>query len=132
MPKIVALNNPRFLAFLAAQFLGAFNDNAFKLVVSMAALSLFADAAQRQGYLAMTSALAILPFLLFSGYAGYFADKYSKSTVLRVSKAAEIIAMAAAVVVFWRGEGAAHLLVTLFFLAAHSAFFSLSKYGITL
>ncbi|MFN7755377.1 MAG: hypothetical protein ACK5O9_06025 [Holosporales bacterium] len=104
-PQIVALNNPRFLAFLAAQFLGAFNDNAFKLVVSMAALSLFADAAQRQGYLAMTSALAILPFLLFSGYAGYFADKYSKSTVLRVSKAAEIIAMAAAVVVLWRGRG---------------------------
>ncbi|MFN7901601.1 MAG: hypothetical protein ACK5O1_02060 [Holosporales bacterium] len=47
MPRIVALNNPRFLAFLAAQFLGAFNDNAFKLVVSMAALSLFTDAAQR-------------------------------------------------------------------------------------
>jgi acyl-[acyl-carrier-protein]-phospholipid O-acyltransferase/long-chain-fatty-acid--[acyl-carrier-protein] ligase len=130
MKRTVALNHWRFLSFLAAQFLSAFNDNAFKLVVSMASLSMFTDAAKQQSYLATTSALAILPFILFSGYAGYFADRYSKSNVLRISKSFEILAMFAALIIFMTGQSITHLLVTLFLLATHSAFFSPSKYGI--
>lgn len=130
MAKNVTLTHWRFLSFLAAQFLGAFNDNAFKLVVSLASLSMIADPARQQSYLAVTSALAILPFLLFSGYAGYLADRFAKSTVLRISKAAEILAMGAALVIFMAGQNISHLLVTLFLLALHSAFFSPSKYGI--
>lgn len=130
MPQKVTLTNSRFLSFLAAQFLGAFNDNAFKLVVSLASLSFILDPAKQQSYLAMTSALAILPFLLFSGYAGYFADRYAKSNVLRISKAAEILAMGAALLVLMSGQNISHLLITLFLLALHSAFFSPSKYGI--
>lgn len=128
--QTVSLKSPRFISYLAATFLGAFNDNAFKLVVSLASLSLFADLAAQQRYLSLTSALAILPFVLFSGYAGYFADRYRKSTVLRVSKAAEILAMGAALVVFMSGQNITHLMVTLFLLALHSAFFSPSKYSI--
>lgn len=130
MAHTVTLSHWRFLSFLAAQFLGAFNDNAFKLVVSMASLSFILDPAKQQSYLAITSALAILPFLLFSGYAGYLADRYAKSNVLRISKATEILAMGAALVVFMSGQNISHLLVTLFLLALHSAFFSPSKYGI--
>ncbi len=130
MTHKVTLTHWRFLSFLGAQFLGAFNDNAFKLVVSMASLSLILDPAQQQSYLAMTSALAILPFILFSGYAGYFADRYAKSNVLRISKAAEILAMGAALTIFMSGQNISQLLVTLFLLALHSAFFSPSKYGI--
>jgi MFS family permease len=81
----ISLHHWRFLSFLGAQFLGAFNDNAFKLVLSMAALSLFPDPKTQAGYVALISSLAILPFLCFSGYAGYFADKYAKSTVLRIT-----------------------------------------------
>lgn len=130
MTHKVKLTNWRFLSFLGAQFLGAFNDNAFKLVVSMASLSLILDPEKQQSYLAMTSALAILPFLIFSGYAGYFADRYAKSNVLRISKAAEILAMGAALIIFMSGQNISHLLVTLFLLALHSAFFSPSKYGL--
>lgn len=43
MTDKVSLTNWRFLSFLTAQFLGAFNDNAFKLVVSMASLSMILD-----------------------------------------------------------------------------------------
>lgn len=128
--KPITLKNPRFLSYLAATFLGAFNDNAFKLVVSMASLSMFTDIAAQQRYLSITSALAILPFVLCSGYAGYLADRYRKSNVLRISKAAEILAMGAALVVFMTGQSITHLLATLFLLALHSAFFSPSKYGI--
>jgi len=126
----IRISNWRFIAFLMAQFLGAFNDNALKLVVSMASLSLITDAAKQQGYLAMTSALAILPFILFSGYAGYFADRYAKSNVLRISKGAEILAMLAVLIIFMTDQPLTHLLVGLFLLATHSSFFSPSKYSI--
>jgi MFS family permease len=77
--------------FLWTQFLGAFNDNLFKIVVSM--LAVHAVAAARAGReLSIVSAVFILPFLLFSGYAGQLADVYSKRTVLVVSKSLEIVA----------------------------------------
>ncbi len=126
----VSLTNWRFISFLGATFLGAFNDNALKLVVSMASLTLIVDPGKQQSYLAMTSALAILPFILFSGYAGYLADRFAKSNVLRVSKAVEILPMCAALIIFITGQSITHLLITLFLLAVHSAFFSPSKYGI--
>jgi acyl-[acyl-carrier-protein]-phospholipid O-acyltransferase/long-chain-fatty-acid--[acyl-carrier-protein] ligase len=127
----IPLHHWRFLSFLGAQFLGAFNDNAFKLVLSMAALSLFPDPKTQAGYVALISSLAILPFLCFSGYAGYFADKYAKSTVLRISKALEITAMGAALLIFSQPHPDMHyLMITLFLLANHSTFFSPSKYGI--
>src|SRR5499427_3591720 len=76
--------------FLWTQFLGAFNDNLFKIVVSM--LAVHAVAASRAGReLSIVSTVFILPFLLFSGYAGQLADIYSKRTVLIVSKSLEIV-----------------------------------------
>src|SRR5215475_2322799 len=47
-------------------------------------------------YLALAGALFVLPYLLFSGYAGWLADAFSKRTVLIVTKSFEIVAMLAA------------------------------------
>src|SRR5262245_60172945 len=85
------LKQPGLQSFLWTQFLGAFNDNLFKIVVSMVAVSAVAsDRAGRE--LSLVSAIFVLPYLLFSGYAGQLADIYSKRTVLVVSKSLEIIA----------------------------------------
>ena len=76
--------------FLWTQFLGAFNDNLFKIVVSLLAVKrATAGTADRQ--LAIVGAIFILPFLLFSGYAGEVADIYSKRTVLVLTKSLEIV-----------------------------------------
>jgi acyl-[acyl-carrier-protein]-phospholipid O-acyltransferase/long-chain-fatty-acid--[acyl-carrier-protein] ligase len=123
--------HPRFLCFLAAQFLGAFNDNAFKLVLSLASVAMFTDPNQQKTYLSVISALSILPFVLFSGYAGYLTDRYPKSRVLKLSKAVEIVAMGAALVIFiWAPHRMDLLMMTLFFTAVQATFFSPSKYGI--
>src|SRR5947208_3815207 len=107
--------------FLWTQFLGAFNDNLFKIVVSMLAVHLVA--AERAGReLSIVSAVFILPFLLFSGYAGQFADIYSKRTVLVVSKSLEIVATGIGFVAFYFG----HLTLTyavLFLIALQATFF---------
>ena len=122
--------HPRFICFLIGQFLGAFNDNAFKLVVALAAVAAFQDPSAQKSYLSMVSAVAILPFVLLSGYAGYVSDRYHKSQVLKISKATEIIVMLVALVVLSTGQNMILLMFTLFCLAAHSTFFSPAKYGI--
>ena len=114
--------------FLWTQFLGAFNDNLFKIVVSMMAVHLV-TAARAGRELSIVSAVFILPFLLFSGYAGQLADIHSKRTVLVVSKSLEIGAATLGFVAFLFG----HLQLTyavLFLIALQATFFSPAKYGI--
>ena len=122
------LKHPGLQPFLWTQFLGAFNDNLFKIIVSMLAVHLVA--ASRAGReLSIVSAVFILPFLIFSGYAGQLADVYSKRTVLVVSKSLEIVAATLGLVAFLFG----HLQLTyavLFLIALQATFFSPAKYGI--
>jgi acyl-[acyl-carrier-protein]-phospholipid O-acyltransferase/long-chain-fatty-acid--[acyl-carrier-protein] ligase len=114
--------------FLWTQFLGAFNDNLFKIVVSMLAVHA-ATEASTGGQLALVGVVFILPFLLFSGYAGQVADVYSKRRVLVVTKSLEIVAAALGLFAFMSG----HLGLTyavLFLIALQATFFSPAKYGI--
>ncbi|HEX4565913.1 MAG TPA: MFS transporter, partial [Vicinamibacterales bacterium] len=114
--------------FLWTQFLGAFNDNLFKIVVSMLAVHAATDA-EAGGRLSLVGVIFILPFLLFSGYAGELADLYSKRSVLVVTKSLEIVAAALGILVFFGG----HLnvaYVILFLFALQATFFSPAKYGI--
>src|SRR6202011_754229 len=122
------LNHRGLQPFLWTQFLGAFNDNLFKIVVSMLAVHMVAAGRAGRG-LSIVSAVFILPFLLFSGYAGQLADVYSKRTVLVVSKSLEIAAAMLGLVAFLFGR----LQLTygvLFLIALQATFFSPAKYGI--
>ena len=44
-------------------------------------------------YLAIAGAVFVIPFLLFAGYAGQLADRFSKTRVLQVTKSLEIVTM---------------------------------------
>ncbi len=112
---------------LTAQFLGSFNDNFFKIVVSLFAVSATGDTGG--GALSLIGAIFILPFLLFSGYAGHVSDVYSKRTVLIATKLLEIVTMGVGLVAFLSGQFA-FLLVVLFLLALQATFFSPAKYSI--
>jgi len=67
------LKNRGFFCFFCTQFLGAFNDNFYKIIVTLVALDLPATASGANPYIPLIGGLFILPFLLFSGYAGYLA-----------------------------------------------------------
>ena len=71
------LGNRGFQAFLWTQFLGAFNDNVYKMIVSVGAVELAANRLLGARYLALAGAVFVLPFLLFAGYAGQIADRFS-------------------------------------------------------
>lgn len=117
-----------FAALLVAAFLGAFNDNLYKIVVSLMAASLGA-ASGDSGYLAMAGALFVLPYLLFSGYAGWLADAFNKRTVLIATKSFEIVAMLAAFAALASGN-LDFMLAVIFLTALQAAFFSPAHYGI--
>jgi acyl-[acyl-carrier-protein]-phospholipid O-acyltransferase/long-chain-fatty-acid--[acyl-carrier-protein] ligase len=119
-----------YTALLAAQILGAFNDNLFKMVVSLLAVSMAIGLGGGSGaYLSLTSAVFILPYLLFSGYAGHIADRFDKRSVLVFFKMLEIAIMALALAGLMSGS-IGWMIVILFLMATQSAFFSPAKYGI--
>ena len=121
------LRQPGFLPFFWTQFLGAFNDNFLKIVVSFVALNLATGASAN--YVELIAFLFILPSALFSGYAGHLADVYSKRTILVTVKLWEIAIMAFALTAFFFGQ-IQLMLGGVFLMGLHSAFFSPAKYGI--
>ena len=118
-----------FAALAFSQFLGAFNDNLYKMIVSLLAFGAAINVGGAVAYLSAAGVVFILPYLLFSGYAGFIADAVDKRTVLVISKVIEIgvMALALAALVVGRIE---LLLATLFLMAVQSTFFSPAKYGI--
>jgi acyl-[acyl-carrier-protein]-phospholipid O-acyltransferase/long-chain-fatty-acid--[acyl-carrier-protein] ligase len=123
------LKNPGFFCFFCTQFLGAFNDNFYKIIVTLVALDAPAAAGGGTQYIPLIGALFILPFLIFSGYAGHLADVYSKRSVLIGVKIFEVAAMTLGLLAFFMGRIEPMLLVV-FLMGLHSTFFSPAKYGI--
>lgn len=117
-----------FLCFLAAQFLGALNDNFYRWTICFYAVALMKES-EGQFYVAIAAAVFQLPYFFFSGYAGYLADVHNKRIVLISTKSMEIAAMTLGVLGFITGNVYLMLFV-LFLMALQSALFSPAKYGI--
>ena len=132
MPNAIELcKSKRFLPLFITQFLGAFNDNAFK----NAFLIWFTYKAASSQHLnapmmvTLASAIFILPFFMFSATAGQIADKYEKSWLTTQIKFAEIILMLSCALCFYF-ENITGLLITLFFMGTQSTFFGPIKYSL--
>ncbi len=98
--QFALLRQRRFAPFFGAQFLGAFNDNLFKTalvtVITFDALHWTTISAGLLNNL--IAGLFILPFLLLSATAGQIADKFDKTTVMRIVKLMEILIMGVAAI----------------------------------
>ncbi len=121
--------NGGFQSFLWTQFLGAFNDNVYKIIVSMRAVHIAATTGTGSEYLSLAGAVFVIPFLLFSGYSGHLADTISKRSVLVAIKVFEIAVMLFGLAAFFSTR-IELMLVVLFLMALHSTIFSPAKYGI--
>lgn len=111
------------------QFQGAFSDNALKWLVTFLVFSTNLPHAEQVSMVSLAGALFAVPFLLFSMWGGWLADRCSKRSVMIGVKVAEIgIMMFAA---FALGRGSLPLqLASICLMGVHSAFFSPAKYGI--
>lgn len=117
-----------FLWLNVTQFLGALNDNLFKLVLIFFLIDLqgFDDAGRISAF---AGAVFVVPFLTFSPIAGVFADRIRKSKVIVATKVCEVLVMSVGATAIWFSSPLG-LYVALFLMALQSAFFSPAKYGI--
>lgn len=125
-----------FWGMVLTQFLGAFNDNLYKqaILLLMIAVPLGGKTWDLQS---LATFCFSVPFILFSGYAGYLSDRYSKWLVIFLSKVAEIVVMGIALALFFvKGETPVGMLLAILFsvvaflMGTQSAFFGPGKYGI--
>ncbi|MDB4665228.1 acyl-[ACP]--phospholipid O-acyltransferase [Verrucomicrobia bacterium] len=111
-----------------AQFLGAFNDNIFKLFLIFALIDLKGvDSMSSINHIA--GAVFVLPFLLFASSAGFLSGKFRKQNIIEKVKLAELGIMCAGGLAFYF-QSEWGLYAVLFMMATQSAFFGPAKMGI--
>src|SRR2546423_876789 len=99
--RIIALVR-RFSPFTylnLTQFLGAMNDNIYKLLVIYFFITI-EGIDKSHIILATTGALYVIPFLLFSSSAGTLADRYSKRNIIICTKILELLIMTSGLISF--------------------------------
>ena len=122
------LSSRAFRGLLATQFCGALNDNLFKTALSLLVVHRFSVGHDPSYYLAMAQLVFTLPFLVFAPYAGFIADRFSKTLVVRWTRVFEIVIMTFALYLFHLMH-LSGLLLMLFLIGVHSTVFSPAKYG---
>lgn len=138
MKETKKIRHPLF-GLLVSQFMGAFNDNAWKLMVfTLATRHLLAEGIGREMFeyssqMKATLALIVflIPMLLFSFPAGPIADRVSKRSMIIAMKALEVVLLAAAVLsLFLLPTYLLFPYIVLALMGMQSALFSPAKYGI--
>lgn len=110
------------------QFLGALNDNIYKLLLVYFFIGL-EGIENSHKILATTGAIFVLPFLLFSATSGTLADRFSKRNIIVMTKILELFCMFGGIIAFHYETKIGSYFV-LFMMATQSALFGPSKYGI--
>jgi acyl-[acyl-carrier-protein]-phospholipid O-acyltransferase / long-chain-fatty-acid--[acyl-carrier-protein] ligase len=128
-PKRHGLKGRSYWALIVTQFLGAFNDNAYKMIVLLFVSAGMVSTKGGAKFTSGSTATFAVAYILFSAFAGYLADRYSKRLIIVLSKVAEIGVMGLAFAALLAGDKITPIIV-LFMMAVQSTFFSPAKYGI--
>jgi len=125
-----------FRALVGTQFLGAFNDNAFKELVALAVISTSTSIPwikdhflASEGGMGLVGMLFSLPFVVLGPLTGSLADRVSKTRVIRAANLMEVFVMGCALAAFFF-ESYPLLLGCVLLMGIQSAIFGPSKYGV--
>lgn len=121
----------RFFPLFGTQFMGAFTDNLLKtaIVVLISYYGLQFAGLPAEQLVNLAAGLFILPFFLFSATAGKLSASVDKARLAMLIKLIEIGIMLLASIGFFLHSGG-FLLMALFMMGTHSAFFGPLKYAI--
>ena len=124
------LTQRRFAPFFWTQFLGAFNDNVFKIaLITILTYDAIHWTNLDVGMLnQLIPGLFILPFLLFSATSGQLADKFEKAGMARKIKLLEIVIMIVAAT-GWMTHQLWLLITAVAGMGIHSTLFGPVKYA---
>ncbi len=121
------LHSVAFGGYNIALLLGALNDNVFKFLLVFFISGLHGRPAD-PAVIATAGVVFVVPFLALTPMAGVLADRVSKSRLLQILKAAEIVIMLAGWIAFRLGSPLG-LYATLGLMAMQSALFGPAKYS---
>lgn len=134
--KDIGYNRLGFWALIVTQFQGAFNDNLYRFAIIFFMVARYAPDQKGPAAQALTMKLSSLgailfaiPFLVFPGLAGSLSDRFSKRTIVIMTKVWEVFVMLAGWVAFLIGDPYL-IFIMLLMMFTQSAFFSPAKYGI--
>lgn len=117
-----------FVYLTICQFVGAMNDNIFKLLLIFCFIQIEgAEASNR--ILSLTGACYVLPFIFLSATAGTIADRYSKRKIIVITRFFEILVFVLGMVAFYL-QSKALAITSLVLLGCHSTIFAPCKLGI--
>lgn len=119
-------------SLLTAQFFGAFNDNAFKMIITLIGIAAVKDSGElaQQEVTRNVMVALTLPLMLGSIPAMVYGDRVSKRSLIVWTKFAEVCLMALGAFVLWsEPEGWSPYLV-LIGMGLQSAMFAPGKYGL--
>lgn len=117
-----------FIALLATQFFVAFNDNLFRWLIIPIGKSTSGWSDNPTRVITLGGVCFLVPFLIFTPYAGYCSDRFSRNRVIVGTKIAEVVVILSGIAAI-ASRSVPMMLVVLFFLGAQSAFFSPAKYS---
>ena len=123
------LKDRGFVFLLAAQALAVFDDNTFKQLLMLFVTASVPSLATRNLYISLGTALYVLPYIVFSSYAGQVADHFSKRRVIIFMKMVEATLLVVATIAMFAGHVIA-MLAVLFLLGIHACFLDPAKEGI--
>lgn len=124
------LKQQRFLPLFCTQFLGAFNDSLFRnALIILLAFSMTNTYFNPNTLINLCAAIFILPYFLFSAFAGQIADKFEKAKLIRLLKLIELLLSLLSVLGFFLNS-LSLLLAALFLLGTQATFFGPIKYSI--
>ena len=123
------LKHRGFVYLLAAQALAVFDDNTFKQLLVLSVTSCLVSLGTRNLVISLGTALYVLPYIVFSSYAGQVADRFSKRRVIICLKILEASLLVLATIAMAVGQVAA-MLAVLFLLGIHACFLDPAKEGL--
>ncbi|OFX57149.1 MAG: hypothetical protein A2046_10500 [Bacteroidetes bacterium GWA2_30_7] len=117
-----------WLPLFLSNYLGVFNDNLLKNLICF--ISIYWVARGNESIIIMlATGFMVLPYILFSPYAGFLAKTLQKQKIVLYAKFAEIPIMIFAFTGFWI-ENIYIVMIGMFFMGLQSCIYSPSKYGL--
>lgn len=117
-----------FWCLMGTQFQGAFSDNVLKQLVIFLVMAQHMKKEQLDSLVSDAGTFFAIPFLLFSMFGGWMADRFSKRHVMIGVKTMEIGIMIFATYAL-ASRNLNLQLASICLMGVHSAFFAASKYG---
>jgi acyl-[acyl-carrier-protein]-phospholipid O-acyltransferase / long-chain-fatty-acid--[acyl-carrier-protein] ligase len=123
------VRNRGYSSLLVAQAMSVFNDNAFRYVLLLLVIAGAGSVAAQNRLVSYANGIFVLPYILFSSYAGQIADRFSKRSVIIAFKLLEVALMSAAALAVYSANIPV-MLAVLFVAGTHSTFLAPAKEGI--